>query len=117
MTNRDLHELEALEALAPTDEELLAAAEAVGAGARIPFPQLLNRNAEDDQPERCHRHVIDHETASTVGGKLLAAKQALLDAAKALPLEHQIDLHLGFNGLLNEIDRLTGEVAERWGDE
>lgn len=99
-----------------SDEELIEARERMDAGLGRAFPQLLERLADGGDEAVCDKHAIDHETASAVGRELLNARQAIFNAAKALPLKPQTDLHLAFNGLINEIDRLAGEVAERWGE-
>jgi hypothetical protein len=101
-----------------TDAQLREAAERADAGNRLAFPELFDSAA--DEPVQAKpaspKEEIDHETAAKVGRELLAAHQAIYNAAKALPLKPQIDLHLGLNGLINEIDRIAGELAKRWAD-
>ena len=98
----------------PKLEELIEARERMDAGLRLAFPQLTERIGTRPEPDE--KEPVDHEVAAAVGAGLWDAKAAVMEAAVALPLTQQ-DLHLALNGLVNEIDRITGELAERWGSE
>ena len=101
---------------APSFEELAEARERADAGHRIAFPQLFGKRVEHKEPV-AEKAKVDHATATVVGTKLLDAHKSLMEAALALPLDGHADLHLAFNALVNEIDRISGELAERWGSE
>lgn len=101
----------------PTLEQLVEAREQVDAGLRLAFPQLHEQIAAGVQGAPADKKAVDHEIATEVGTKLLDARKAIMDAGVALPLDGQVDLHLAFSGLLNEIDRVTGELAQRWRSE
>lgn len=104
-----------------TNAELVEAVERVDRGFRLALPELARQiglGGPDPDPTRQEvKHPVDHAIATEVGMKLLDARRAIVEAGLALPLEGQMDLHLAFNGLVNEVDRITGELADRWGSE
>jgi hypothetical protein len=108
-------DLKRLDALAPTDEQLLEARESADLGLRLVFPQLYERLGREQAREEMPA-TIDHETAAAIGADLLELRERILALEVKLPLEGNVDLHLAFNAMLNEIDRLGGVVAERWGE-
>lgn len=113
MNHRDLQRLEAL---APTDEQLLEAREAADLGLRLVCPQLYERLARERAPEEAPA-TINHEDAAAIGADLLSIRERVLRMGARLPLEGNKDLHLAFNGMVNEVDRIAGVLAERWGDQ
>lgn len=115
MTHRDLRdrELERLNRLAPTDEELAQAAEMADAGLRLAYPQLHERlEAERHQEEE--PAPVEHEDATAIGVDLLEIEERLRAIAMRLPIKGHHDLHLALNGMLNEVSRLGGVLAKRW---
>jgi hypothetical protein len=109
-------DLQRLEALAPTDEQLLEARESADLGLRLVFPQLFESLEREQAAEEETPATIDHETATAIGADLLELRERVLALGLKLPLEGNADLHLAFNAMLNEIDRLGGVIAERWGE-
>jgi hypothetical protein len=107
VNHRDLKPLEA------TDEELLAAREMTDAGLGSAMPQFFERLTHKPEPEG--RPALDHELATATGADLLELRERVLAMGARLPLENQ-DIHLAFNAMVNEIDRLAGVIAERWGE-
>jgi hypothetical protein len=101
----------------PSEQELLEARERADAGFRLALPHLAERLGLGAKEAAQTKATIDHQTATRVGTKLLEAHEAVMDAALELPLEGQMDLHLAFNGLVNELDRISQVLAERWGSE
>lgn len=99
--------------LETTDEKLVEAREMADAGLRLVLPQLFEQVEEaPDTPE-----PVAHEDATVIGTELLAIKESVTRMGVRLPLEGYKDLHLAFNGLLNEVDRIGAVLAERWGDQ
>ncbi len=119
MNHRDLRKPADALREEPKIEELIEARERMDAGLRLALPQLAERigigSKEVAAPEE--KAPVDHATATKVGTRLLDAHKAVMEAAVELPLDGQVDLHLALNGLVNEIDRIAGELAERWGSE
>lgn len=94
----------------PTDAELFEAAEMMDAGLRLAFPQLFEPEPEaPDTPE-----PISHEEAKEAGAGLMEMKAGLKRTVNGLALKGNVDIHLGLNALEREIDRISGELAERW---
>jgi hypothetical protein len=103
-----------------TDAELVEAVERVDRGFRLALPELaqeIGLGGEGGEKPQREPRPVDHATATEVGSRLLDARKAVMEAGVALPLDGQADLHLALNGLVNEIDRITGELADRWGSE
>lgn len=115
MNLRQLQELEALQRLAPTEDELLQAGEMADAGLRLAYPQLYERLDAEQRREESPA-PIDHEAATEIGRDLLATEERLRSIALRLPLAGHKDLHLALNGMLNEVDRVAKVLAERWGE-
>lgn len=115
MEHRELREMEALRNVAPTNEELLEAAERADAGHKLAYPRLFDQSTAGEPEQPVAR--IDHKTAKTIGSELLDMQGSIFRTALALPLEGHMDIHLALNGLGNEVERLLKVVSERWEDE
>lgn len=102
-----------LEGLAPSNEELMEAAERADAGHKLAFPQLFDQSSA---AARSTVATIDHESASAAGNELLDIKASIDKVALALPLEGQMDIHLALNVMGNEVEWLLALVSERWGE-
>lgn len=98
----------------PTIMELIEARERADGGLRLAVPMLFDGLGADPAPVvTVNPPEVDHDTAKLVGGELLDARLAVEGAGKGLPLEGHVDLHLRFNALINEIDRIGAILAER----
>lgn len=95
-----------------TDAELVEAAERMDAGLRLAVPMLFDGLGPDPVASPTSAE-IDGDIADYVAGELSDAREAVLGAGKGLPLEGNIDLHLRFNSVINEIDRAVSILAER----
>lgn len=60
---------------------------------------------------------ISHEEGSEAAAHLLDAERAVIGMGAAIKLAGNADLHLRINVLLNELSRLGGDLADRWGNE
>lgn len=100
--------------LEATSAELVEAAERMDAGCRPIVPMLYDGLGADPVPPRPARSIeIDPDVSKFVAGEFWDAREAILGAGKALPLQGHIDLHLRFNALVDEIDDLGSILAER----
>lgn len=63
----------------------------------------------DPKPE-----PIDEETAKQIGSDLLDLRAQLVVTTRRIPLAGNDDLHQWFNALVNGVDAVAAELAERW---
>jgi len=94
--------------------ELIEARERTDAGVRLAMPQLAEQLgvAAPASPAEAPAEIGEEE-AGAVGRALDGAREKVQEAGVALPLEGHIDLHLRFNAVINEIDRIGAILAER----
>lgn len=97
-------------------ERLIEAREQADGGVRLAMPQLAEMiglgATHPSQPPA----ELDAETAEAAGRALGRAREEVVAAALPVPFEGHDDLHLRFNGLVNEMDRIGAILAERTRD-
>jgi hypothetical protein len=99
---------------APNVPDYAEALEQADAGIRLALPQFAERVGIGQAPAPTETPAeIDEATAALVGGDLLETRTSIMAAAEHLPLEGCVDLHLRFNALVNEVDRIGAVLAER----
>jgi hypothetical protein len=115
IAEREEKELRLLQQLAPTDAELVEAAERTDAGLRLAVPMLFDGLGADPEPPPNTRESISPELASLVVARIDDARVKLREAMKLLDGSGDRAAHIGVAEEVERVSALTALLIEKWG--